>query len=91
MLDSKITNETFHKNGNLSYKEILGIIKTGYEHLYPNRITNKETNVSVIRLGSVKYHDNNQLNWILKYDEKGNVIKDRFQKEYRKDGSVIQY
>jgi hypothetical protein len=91
MLENKITNETYYKNGNLSYTETLGIIAKGYEHLYPNRIHNMDTDVSVIRLGSKKFWDNNQLHWELKYDEFGNVIKDRDQKEYQKNGSVIVY
>lgn len=85
-------NKEYHKNGTLSYREIIGVIEPIFVDLYKNNKTLHKFNDNenyYIKLFMRSTYDNNQLHWMYEYDESGNITNK--SNHYRKDGSVIQY
>ena len=88
MISTTYLHKEFHENGTLKYRCTRSEIKKGYEHLYPNRISNT---VSFIKVGNCsRFFDNGQLNWQMNYDNRGNLITEKLP-FYRKDGTIIQF
>lgn len=88
ILETKTNNE-YHANGKLAYTENIGILSEASAGLYPNR--RSKDGVAWIRTGlNAKYFDNGQVAWSLHYDNMGNLIKTD-DKQYRKDGTVIEF
>ena len=82
--------QSFHENGTLFYEETICRLNNDQINDFPNRILSPK-GYSFIRTGRVaKYFDNGQLAWELNYDKKGELIKDD-SRQYRKDGTVIEY
>lgn len=83
--------QEFHDNGALAYEQTIAILKPEHEAKFDRRIMHPD-GYCFIRIGrNVKYFDNGQLAWQLDYNDKGEVIKNKDQREYRKDGTIIIY
>ena len=90
MIKSTQTFKEYHYNGQLMYESTFSIIEPVFENAYTNTLKNKEKE-TIIRTGITRrFWDNGQLNWELKYNEDGSLIKEKYT-QFRKDGSVILF
>jgi len=95
LLEPQITTE-YHENGTLFFTTVAAEIAPGYLHLYEGKnpmmrrmIDNKPVNPYVILMRE-KHYDNGQFAWRLEWDETGK-LNNAGPKQYRKDGTLIQY
>lgn len=86
MIVSKELQQEFHENGALAYENTIAIIEGGLND-YPNHRIHPD-GYKWIRIGRhVKYHDNGQLEWLLNYNERGDLIEEK-NLSYNKDGTI---
>ena len=88
------TLKEYHKNGQLSYIQTIGVLETTYnQNLYKNVKIHVTEGYEYIQMDSTqKYFDNGQLAWELKYDCFGNCLNTHNNSvEYRKNGEAIVY
>jgi len=91
MIIERINRNEVDKNGVLRYEETRGIIEPMFLNNYTNYRVEGEGSKCWIRIGwNRRYWPNGQLNWEMKYDDKGEVIKGTYRAQ-REDGSRVCY
>lgn len=75
MIIEEILDETYHKNGKISYRAIMGKIKEGHEHLYSARRISPH-GFSWVYIGVAgKWDNKGKQQWVINYNSKGEIIK----------------
>ena len=75
MLLKKITDETYHDNGKLSYRATRAKISEAHKHLYENRRLHPD-GYSWVYVGFAgKWDKKGKQQWVLNQSEKGEILK----------------
>lgn len=83
--------KVYHSNGQLSYECTFAVVEDNNPKFPPIAKIYHDNGEIKIRIGVArKFWDNGQLNWMLKYNDDGTLVNEKFT-QYRADGTAIVY